>query len=192
MAVVVCGRKHTGKSTFLNDFGTKANQKTKKKVLVIDVNGAPAYKQHQLLNERQFITWCKDAKFGGVKRFYLSDNERMFKLIIENFRSGLVIFEDCTKYIKASPSDSIKTFLVDHRMWDTDLMFTFHSLKRVPLFFWEMTTHLILFKTQDVIDSENDRFFLNRIPDFRNVYKLYKRVKDSKDNYINGSVELLE
>lgn len=191
MATAVCGRKHTGKSTFLNELAEGYFAKTKKRALIIDVNGSPAYSHHQLLNEKNFKTWCSNDSYGGVKRFYLSDRLKMMLLIKDHFRNGLIVFEDCTKYIKANPQEDIKAFLVDHRMWNVDLMFTFHSIMFVPKFFWAMLTHLVLFKTQDIFLNPNDKSLIQRIPDFQSVYRLHKKIMASKNNYINGQMELL-
>jgi hypothetical protein len=184
MAGVIVGRKGTGKSTFLNE-RAKAYYKAHpdKKVLIIDVNGSPAYKEHPELDHTKFARWNK-----GVYRFYDSDHKKMFDYICKHFKNGLIILEDCTKYIPANPGGQVKALLVDHRMWNADLIFTFHSFKRIPLFFWEMVSYVTILKTQE--DFENSRNKVN-IPNYEAVAAARKKVIAHKNPYYNLTVETL-
>lgn len=182
-ASLIVGRKRTGKSTYANEIAEKyARKHPGKKVLIIDVNGSPAYQKHQQIDRALFVRWTK-----GIKRFYEPDHAAMFAFIIEHFRNGLIIFEDCTKYIDPHPSKQIKQFLVDHRMWDADLVFTFHSLLRVPRFFWEMTAAIVLKKTQ-----EEEKELLKRpIPNKTAVLAAWRRVQAARSEYAHETVETL-
>ncbi len=183
LAALVVGRKRTGKSTRTNEIAKAYYAKHPgKKVLIIDVNGSPAYREHQEINREQFQRWTK-----GIKRFYESDHAEMFAFIIKWFRNGLIVFEDCTKYIDPNPNKQIKTFLVDHRMWDADLLFTFHSLMRVPKFFWEMTSYIVLKKTQD----EEAEILKRPIPNKPDVLAAFRRVQAHKNPYHDETVETL-
>lgn len=181
LASLIVGRKRTGKSTAANALAVKyAKANPTKKVLIIDVNGSPAYREHEQIDRAKFVRWVK-----GVKRFYESDHEEMFAFISKHFRNGLIIFEDCTKYIEANPSRQIKTMLVDHRMWDADLIFTFHSLARVPPMFWEMTAYIVLKKTMDTENQIKSR----RIPNLPGVLAAWHRVQNHANEYHSETVE---
>src|SRR6476469_4342001 len=183
IAGLIVGRKRTGKSTYANEVAKKyAKAHPNKRVLIIDVNGSPAYAEHQLIDRALFLRWQK-----GVKRFYESDHEEMFAFISERFRNGLIIFEDCTKYIKPNPSQQVKTILLDHRMWDADLFFTFHSLMRVPKFFWEMVSWVVLKKTQD----EEAEILKRPIPNKKEVLAAFRRVMAAKSEFAHETVETL-
>lgn len=176
---IMVGRKGTGKSTKLAVIAAK--YPASKKVLIIDVNGSPAYNNF----ERIEISKLKHLKSGKVKLLGTpSDSDLEF--IAENFRDGLVIFEDCTKYIESSPSRAIKTFLVDHRMYRCDLIFTFHSLKRIPPFFFEMTSYITLCKTQEQIEGARNK---NIIPNYENVIKAWNKVQTNPNPYYSLTVE---
>jgi hypothetical protein len=184
VAGIIVGRKATGKSTLACGYAEAyAKAHPEKKVLVIDVNGAPAYKHIPELTEAQFPRWRK-----GLYRFYLSDHARMFDLIEKHFRNGLIVFEDCTKYIPANPNQQIKAILVDHRMWNADLFFTFHSFKRIPNFFWEMTGFVVILKTQEEFNTSKNR---NAIPNYEAVAAAHARVMKHKINYHHETVETL-
>lgn len=188
-AMIIVGRKHTGKSTLANEIGTKfIKNNPDKRCLVINVNASPAYDRHPLITYEGMKRWKK-----GCYQFYDSDHARMFEFLLSNFDprekkfNGLFIAEDCTKYIDPYPDKKIKSFLVDHRMWNADMLFTFHSLMSVPLFFWKMTSRVILLKTQDVIDNS----FARRIPNWRQVGPAHERVMKSSDPYYHEVVSTL-
>lgn len=196
-AILIVGRKHTGKSTLLNRIA-KGVSGPFKRTLIINVNGSPAYNEHKQIGYPQL----KQYRSGGVYQFYDPDHDRMFEFLTEHFGPqydeagnktgerpfhGSMFFEDCTKYIPANPQKKIKTFLVDHRMWDADLYFTFHSLKRVPPFFWDLITRVIILKTQDT-ESQLQRLDM---PNQAEIIAAHKRVMASSDNYNHEVVDTL-
>lgn len=178
---LVVGQKGTGKSTYTNKLARA--YPADKKVLIFDVNGSPAYKDIMLIEP-------KDVKrlTRGVVRLLGTPTDETLDIVAKDFRGGLIIYEDCTKYISGNVPPLIKTFLVDHRMYQCDLVFTFHSLKRVPPFFWEMVSYITLFKTSEVFESGTNR---NRIPNYEAILSAYKKAKASKDKYFNITVETL-
>lgn len=178
---LVIGRKGVGKSTYLAAIAKKYPKTSK--VLIIDVNGSPAYNAYQQIQ----INQVKSLKSGIVKLIGTPTKD-VLKKIATDFRNGLIIFEDCTKYIEGNPIPEIKTFLVDHRMYNCDLIFTFHSLKRVPPFFWEMTSYVTLFKTLENFDNGTNR---NRIPNYENILKAFKKVNSHNDDRFKITVETM-
>lgn len=186
---IVVGRKGTGKSTYLNNLAEQYAKSTGRRVLIYDVNGSPAYSKHQKLSKAQFKYWCENG-LKGIKRFYLGDeNDREAFTIIRNyFKDGLLIMEDCTKYINANPQPYVKPLLVDNRMWGADIIYTFHSIKRVPPFFWEMSSYLTIFKTNEVL-RENDRKWEDRIVNWEGVYAARQKVLKNKDPYYSVTIE---
>jgi len=153
------------------------------KVLVLDVNGSPAYDGFKEITLPQ----VKLLKTGIVKLMGTPTDETL-KVIAENFKDGLVIFEDCTKYISGNVRPEIKTFLVDHRMMRCDLIFTFHSLKMIPPFFWQMISYITILKTQEnFINAQN----ANRVPNYDKVAEAYKKVNAHASDYYSITVETL-
>lgn len=177
---ITVGRKHTGKSTLTA--GVVQDYPNDQKALVLDVNRSPAYDRYPEIQLNQ----VKALKRGKVRLVGTPDEEAL-KTIAEHFRGGLIVFEDCTKYISGNVRPEIKTFLVDHRMYNCDLIFTFHSLVMVPPFFWQMTSYLTLLKTQDVLDNK----YRSRIPNFDKVAAAFKRVNASKDPFCYETIETL-
>lgn len=184
---IIVGRKGVGKSTYANRRAIKYPQH--KKVLIVDVNKSPAYAAHPFIDSATLLSgrWK-----SGIVRYYERDKNLMFDTIMQHcensgLRPGiLIIFEDCTKYIPANPQPAVKSFLVDHRMWNADLVFTFHSVKRIPPFFWEMCTHLTLFKTQENFETARNE---NVIPNFHEIARARKLVMDSSNEREKRTVE---
>lgn len=197
-AMLIVGRKRTGKSTLTNKIG-KGFYKPGRRVLFIDVNGSKAYAEHEQLHYDKLKRWK-----AGIYKFYDPDHDRMFDFLTTHYGPqyddsgrkvadkpfhGLIAFEDCTKYIDPNPSKKIKTFLVDHRMWDADLLFTFHSLTVVPPFFWKMTSRIIILKTQDTPGALQK--LADRIPNYGEVREAHARVMSSPNPFAHEVVETL-
>ena len=182
IAAAIVGFKRTGKSTWLNDEAVRFNKRTGKRVLIIDVNGSPAFRKHQEITYEHFPRWRR-----GIKRFYDPDFERMFDYLIARYTkdnpfNGMIVFEDSWKYIDANPSKHIRTFLTDHRMINADLFFSFHSFKFIPPDFWKMLNYVIVKKTPDLLEK-NKRKYEARIPNFEEIFRVYMDVKNSKNQY---------
>ncbi len=178
---LMVGRKFVGKSTKLNEIAIK--YPSSEKVLIIDVNGSPAYNAHTKIEVNQI-----KLVRTGVVRLIGTPAKETLKVIADNFRNGLIIFEDCTKYISGNVDPSIKAFLVDHRMYGLDLIFTFHSLKRVPPQFWEMVNFITLFKTAEVFESARNK---NLIPNYEKILTAFNRIQKHKDQRYNETIETL-
>lgn len=189
--IVLVGRKGTGKSTLLAHRARQYAKKTGKRSLIIDVNGAPAYNGIQQIDYKDFPRWKK-----GVKKFYDPDTKKMLQFLADHydngqmtFSNGLLVFEDCTKYIPPYPQPEIKTITVDHRMRGLDVIVTFHALEFVPKFFWQMATHVTIMKTQEDLDPKALK--ARRVPNFQQVYEAWRRVMDNKNPYHFEDVETL-
>jgi hypothetical protein len=179
LATGIVGKKHTGKSTKARQLANAyAKAHPDKRVLILDVNGAPVYADLPLLTETQVRTWLPDARLK-MARFYLEDNKAMLAAV-QKFRGGLLIFEDCTKYIAGHPTPNVKAFLVDHRMRDLDLMFTFHAITFVPPFFWKMLNQVLLLKTSDTAAELKTR---SQIPNKVAFMAAYEKLQKTKDDY---------
>lgn len=197
-AIVIVGRKRTGKSTLTNKI-VKGYHKPGRRGLIIDVNGSPAYKEHEQIH------YDKLKRFrSGIVKFYDPNHERMFEFLTTHFGPqyneggerlgnkpfhGIMAFEDCTKYIDANPPKKVKMFLVDHRMWDADMLFTFHALTLVPPLFWKMTSRIIILKTQDT--PEMLRTLAGKVPNWGEVHAAHTRVMKDPNPYAHEVVETL-
>ncbi len=190
-AIVMVGRRFTGKSTEIRKVLDKNEEPNS---IIIDPNGAPAYEDIPYVEFEKL----KRLKSGKVK-FYNPDRNRMWAQLAELFDpqlpkrkylNGIMVIEDATKLIPKNVPPNVQAMLVDGRMWNADLIFTFHSLKAVPPFFWDFATHIIIKKTQDMVD-ENLKFYESRIPNFKDWYPAWQQVSKSKNDYISKTIRTL-
>jgi hypothetical protein len=171
--------KGTGKSTRIAEIARKYPKS--KKVLIIDVNGSPAYNLIPTIDINKIRLFD-----GGVAKIMGVPDEETLEIISNNFKNGLLVFEDCTKYLSGNLPKNIKKFLTDHRMLRLDLIFTFHALKRVPPQMWEMTSYVMLGKTVEVFEQGSNK---NRIPNYENILKAWKTVCAHPSPYHSLTVE---
>ena len=192
-STVVCGRKGCGKSTLLrgmaNEYVTanaRAYLGQGKRVLICDTNGAPAYKDLPLLSSAQLAAWKPNGNLK-IARYCDPDKKKMVNDVATHFKQGLVIFEDALGYINpAAIPQNVRAFLVDHRMADLDLIFTFHAVMTIPPFFWLFQTYLILLKTNE---NREKIARTTKIADTENLLKEFDRIAASQNPYISTVIE---
>ena len=186
ICTLLTGFKGTGKSTFSANLGRQIGKH--KRVVIFDVNRSPAFNEFEFLSYPAFLSWIKSDK-KGVKRMYDTDKEKLILFLADNFRNGLVVFEDCSGYIGSHLSKSVRGWLTDHRMFNVDLIFTFHSIKMIAPFFWDMVTMLVILKTNDK-PVENYTWYDKRVPEFKKVFKAWESVKKDPNQYAHRTINI--
>ena len=181
-ASAMVGMKGTGKSTDLAQIARAVGKNSK--VLVMDVNGSPAYAGFKAIEAKDIKRW----KGNGIAKIIGTPSKETLLVTAADFRDGLVIFEDSTKYIKGNVPPDILNFLVDHRMFRCDLIFTFHAIKRIPPQFWEMISYVVLKKTMETFDAGT---YKNKVPCFEKMLEAFEKVKAHKDPYYSITVETM-
>ncbi len=164
---------------------------TGKRVLIINPNGAKNYSAIQSLSYDQLRRWRK-----GIKQIWNSDYDELLNILADEYSpsnpfNGMIVFEDALNYIPPSVPKPIRKFLTDCRHMNADLLFTFHSLKFVPPWFWPMTNFVMVKRTNDLIE-ENWNFYQNRIPNMKEIAKAHKQVSSGnkeKDRFKCITVE---
>ena len=191
-SMAVCGRKGTGKSTLLAQMATKYvadnathNSGQGKRVLILDVNGAPAYAHLPRLSYAQLLAWKPDSTLK-MAVYTEMDKNAMLLNVSECFKQGLVIMEDVLTYIPNNPSQKIKQFLVDHRMWDIDVCYTYHTLLYIPPFFFQFLAYIVLLKTNDPLSKLSKS---NKIPNMPAVLKAVAELQKESDPYASKLIE---
>ena len=191
-SIAICGRKGTGKSTLLASLATNyiagnaaANGGQGKRVLILDVNGSPAHAHLPRLSTDQLIAW----KPGGslkIATYRHEDRKFMMATVATHFRSGLLIMEDVLTYIGSNPNETTRRFLVDHRMADLDVLYTYHSLLYIPPFFFQFLAYIVLLKTNDPLSKLSKS---NKIPNMPAVLKAVAELQKESDPYASKLIE---
>lgn len=175
---VIVGAKAQGKSGFARKVIDTCYNPATQRILVVTQTDPPAYSDMQRINSLQKLaTW----KGNGMVKFY-SDGDpfAMMRGLVQLaqrgvLKNGLIVFEDCTNYIDPNPDRSVKNFLVNHRMYNLDLLYTTHAVKFVPPFFWKMINSVTVFKTLDTFTNEKD-LERRQIPNATAVYEAWRKV----------------
>lgn len=148
--IIILGTNGTGKTTLAKKLVLNELKKTDSHVLIVtpddmEWNSIPYV--HPKFTHR-IATYV-----GARKVIYepgLIDNIR------ENFKNGLLLFDDCRAYFKASLDDSLHSLLIRRRQQMIDIIAVGHGFTEVPPKFFTFATHFALFKTIDNINRRRD------------------------------------
>lgn len=143
------GRKGTGKTTI----ALKIAENSGKKICVIDTDDHPSYAHFPIVQEDKLSKWK-----GGNIRVITSEPERVLHILNKNQANAFIICEDAAKYISNNISQAVKSFIIDHRKRNFDLLLMFHFLADVPPYIAKQYDYMILFKTGDNINVNQNKF----------------------------------
>lgn len=138
--VVVLGATGTGKTTAIKN----VLRASERRALIISLDG----KEWQGLP----LTELKSAQDYGFLdiRVHIWDPARSLS-VLKYFRNGIIVFDDCRAYIRATMSDELHRFLIMMRHSAVDIFAIAHGFTEVPPVFFTFSTDFILFKTLDSI-----------------------------------------
>jgi hypothetical protein len=80
----------------------------------------------------------------------------LLQIISDNFREGLLIFDDCRSYFTASTDPELLNILIRRRQKMLDVCAVGHGFTQIPPAFFTFATHYVLFKTIDNIDRRKN------------------------------------
>lgn len=96
--------------------------------------------------------------YKGARRIIHDDDT--LALILQYYRSGLLILDDCRHYLRDGLDRETHRLLISCRQLDIDLFAVGHGFREVPPKFFTFATHFLLFRTADNI-IERKRALLN-------------------------------
>lgn len=149
LLIMMAGAPGCGKTTLAKQFVEKLG---KNKCLIIDPDGLEdkwtAYKQIDVSDPAAI------RNLKGVAWSYSMENsDVMFKNIYENFRDGLLVFDDCRVYLKPNAESALRNMLRRKRQMMADIICAAHGFSEIPPAFFPFVTHYALFRTEDTLDS---------------------------------------
>lgn len=180
------GVNGTGKSTVIEKILRQSYDPKTQKILIIAETDPPAYAKYKRVHSYEALKNWK----SGIVKFYDYNNDP-FKMLAQlkqlcnegYIRNGCVVFEDCTNYVDSNPHREVKSFIVNHRMYDIDLFFTVHALDLLPKFMRKFMHSVTLFKTGDVLRSERDLAALK----YQNHVAMYNAYIKAQQEFAKGN-----
>jgi hypothetical protein len=168
------GAPRTGKTTHVLKLIEESA--TARGVLIFDVNNEEKYQRFPLMPLDKLQHWKKT----GIYRLFSDDDQAIIQALYKWAYNCLIVFEDATAYIRPNVQDEIRKLLVSRRHRGLDMLFTFHSLNRVPPLLYEMTNYIVLGKTNDPLDQSSS---ISKVPNFATVRAAWDRVQAHPSPY---------
>ncbi|MBK9329048.1 MAG: hypothetical protein IPM95_06985 [Sphingobacteriales bacterium] len=173
---ITIGKRGTGKTTHI----LKLIERHRKKVLIVDTIDHESYRKYRAVSPEMLPAWKK-----GIIRVYGHNFEDVFYQLAHNVTNALIVFEDCTKYIRGYIPDDVRNFIVDSKQKNLDLIFLYHGFGMVQPDMFRLSDSITLFKT-----NENIERYAGKIPSFEEVKQVNKIVQNSNNPYINHSIKI--
>lgn len=133
-AFLLVGATGTGKTTFLKRCLDKVN---KSALFIYDVNG-------------EYKDYFNEPFDDDIERWLIKANA---------IQGGIIAIEEATiSFSNRSSSDSLRKLLVRKRHTNNTVFLVFHSLRNIPRFVYDLSTNVILHKTNDSETLVFDKF----------------------------------
>ncbi len=179
-ACLVIGMRNAGKTFFARQIITSYQKKfPAKKILVIDTLDHPDYRDIPVISLDMIPRW----KSANVYRIFGSNTEEIL-LEAEKLYNSLVICEDASKYIEANLQPHIKTWVIDSKQKNTDIIFLFHGFSFVAPKLWRICDLVTVFKTDDPSYRKTE------IVNYAQVKSAWDHVMNSKDPHAKITVNI--
>ena len=175
---LVIGTNGTGKTDFLQKFVISELKRGIVRVLIVVPDNSlwPSFDEIQ----PESI-----GDFTGARRIPYSTG--LVQILYDNFRNGLVIFEDCRCYLGTYLGDALRKLFIRRRQNMTSVIFVLHDFSEIPSTMSIYSSHLILFKTWNRISSSKKQSIAN----FSDVEEAQKRVnaRAKVDQFYHETIE---
>ncbi len=193
---IILGRNGTGKSTYAQKIVNALNERA----LAVTYNGMPAiwrpYPVIDISKASRVEKFQKGIRQVVAAKYEISATKNdVFRHIYTNFKSGIVIFDDCRGYI-GSNVDGDKYFrqlILDFRHRMLDLFFVVHSPVDVPPRIWGFASTVFVGATDALVNKSqvrtasadaiiqaqlevNDKFRMAKERDNGSHYGIFKKV----------------
>lgn len=162
--IVVLGYNGTGKTTLVKKIVLN-ELKHGRRVLIVTPDDIE-WQTIEMVHPR----WPERIRnYVGARRIIYYDG--ILPIITENFRNGLLIFDDCRAYFNASLDRDLHELMIRRRQKMIDIIAVGHGFTEVPPKFFTFASKIILFRTIDNIDRRK-----NVLRDFEAMKKAQSEV----------------
>jgi hypothetical protein len=146
---------------------------------------------------REIFVYDPNADFLEFYQKPFTDEETFLKSV-KNKKNSFILFEEATIFFSNKGNDrNLRSLLVRKRHQNNTIVLLFHSLRSIPIYVFELTNYLVLYKTAD-----NENLILKKFEGFPEITESFLKLKkipdDNKYNFhrsfvieINKPVSLL-
>lgn len=172
--IPVIGKPGTGKTTAALKFVEKLG---KKRCLIIDPDGQEdKWSRFPLIDvmDAEAVANINGVCRGMIPSSKSKDINKMFSIIRNNFRDGLLVLDDCKTYVSNAVDEELRNVFRRKRQMMIDVVTITHGFTDTPPIFFTFATHIVLFSTLDNIERRK-----NVLPAFEK-FSLLKEEIDKK------------
>jgi len=144
--ILILGFNGTGKTTLLKKLVLNELKKPDSHILIVTPDDLEWYNIPDVWEKRPE----RVSRYVGARKLIYYDG--CLKTIQENFRSGLLIFDDCRAYLTANTEMDLHNLFIRRRQKGIDIIAVGHGFTEVPPKFFTFASDLILFRTMDNIE----------------------------------------
>ncbi len=151
---LIMGTNGTGKTTFLKKLVVNELKKKDARILIITGH------VEEWLNVLEVHSGFPERieRYTGIRKIIItrSRTDQILTLILNHFRKGLLIFDDCRMFFKAATSPLLEDLMISRRMMMIDCIAVGHGADKIPPAFFAYASHIILFQTITPIRKRKD------------------------------------
>lgn len=157
---IVVGATDTGKSYYIKTLLKKVPNK--QALLIYDIEGE--YENFYPYKLEEFETFVNNA----VK-----------------YENAVIVFEEASAFLSNRGDNmAVRKILVQKKHSNNYIILTFHSVRMIPRFIYELSNYITIFKTNDAPDMT-----AKELKDHR-LEEIMKRVKEHKNPHYNETLKI--
>lgn len=184
IVTTIIGGRGSGKTTLVKDM--IAHYPKKRRKLILDTLDSPHYRHINQIRPELIPAWKPINGEYKPKRIFQGSPRDNIQAVQQSYKNGLLVFEDCRKYIGSKPGEEVEQFVIDSKQRGVDLIFIYHSFAAVPKLLWDYIDLLTVMKTKKGIPRE----YKNRVADYEQIAEVSERVQNAKDPHYYKTIEV--
>ena len=98
------------------------------------------------------LTQNADFVFSGCRRHIYDGKKKRTLKAIQNFKKGILVFDDCRSYLTAQTDEYLHSLLIRRRQREIDLIFIVHGASDLLPKVFTFATDIFLFNTKDKLE----------------------------------------